>query len=70
MRHEKNHENILNIFRIIIMIIMMTSETQVWRHGKINDGCDDDGGGGDAFVCYSFEPDLNQSTIACTSLTL
>ena len=40
--------------RIMTMIIMMTSVTQVWRHGKTNDGCDD-GGGGDACVCYSFE---------------
>ena len=42
-------------FRIMtMMIMMMTSVTQVWWHGKINDGCDD-GGGGDACVCYSFE---------------
>ena len=50
-----NYEMFKIAFRIMTMIMMMTSVTQVWRHGKTNDGCDDDGGGGDACVCYSFE---------------
>ena len=49
--------NFPRLSKILNMIMMMTSVTQVWRHGKINDGCDDDddGGGDDACVCYSFE---------------
>ena len=50
-----NYEMFKIAFRIMTMIMMMTSVTQVWRHGKTNDGCDYDGGGGDACVCYSFE---------------
>jgi hypothetical protein len=68
------YNNFPRLSKILNMIMMMTSVTQVWWHGKINNGCNDDECGGDACVCYSFEWDLNHqyhsSIIACTSLPL